>query len=201
MEPVERTTYVRLAADLSPEAKSRAFAAFARQGLEAEQAKQRAFSGRELPFEQYVDGRQGAPLESVRPNGVIMFEFELVLDVLRWIGDMLVQNSPVLTGRYQDSHVMFADGVQVDIDTAPGMVPPAQEYVFLNVQPYARLIELGWSDQTPDGVYQGVASMAQRRFGNVAKIRFTYRVPLTHTNMSKAAQRDARQPAIVVSLE
>ena len=45
----------------------------------------------------------------------------------------------------------------------------------LNAQPYARKIERGQSDQAPDGVYEGVATLAKRRFGNVAFVGFGYR--------------------------
>jgi hypothetical protein len=174
-----------------------------------------------------VDGRKGAALESVKPDGIIVTEFSLIDDVLEWIGDMLVKGSPVKTGRYSESHILFADGVEVEPGAA---LPEAEEYVYLNVQPYARKIERGLSPQAPDGVYEGVAAMARSRFSNIARIRFTFRAYLDggmtgyiptgtswHRNREKKAgikgrfaatplpgadararERANRQPAIVV---
>jgi len=74
--------------------------------------------------------------------------------------------------------------------------------VFLNIQPYARKIERGQSSQAPDGVYQAVATLAQRRFGNVAKITFSYRTAIGGAIIGgrKGDRSDLRNPAIIVSL-
>ena len=96
-------------------------------------------------------------------------------------------HSPVLTGRFAKSHELFADGVDTE---NPNIAPPAEEYVFLNTQPYARKIERGRSPQAPDGVYQAVATLAQRRFGNIARITFSYR----------EVRGGERNPAIIVRL-
>lgn len=131
-----------------------------------------------------VDGREGAPLNTVRlPGGVIFAEFELVFEALNWISEMLRQHSPVSpadsghSGRYRDSHVLLADGVAVE----PGAVPPiADTYTYTNLQPYARKIERGLSSQRPEGVYQSVATLAASRgkFGNIARIKFGYVTPM-----------------------
>ncbi len=157
---------------LSPEARQRAAAQQARKILgQAQQINKRAI-GAVTPHKQFVDGKPGAPLESVNPDhGRIVFTFELVQPLLKWLGEQLVINSPVLTGRYQASHVLLADGVEVDAD---GKIPEAEEYRFVNVVPYARKIERGQSSQTPEGVYEVLAVLAQRRFGNVATIKFGF---------------------------
>jgi len=146
--------------------------------IEEAKAQNARVLGRVPPYTVSVDGRLGAPLTSVRPDGGVIFaEFELVFEALQWIQDMLRKYSPVKRGRYRDSHVLIADGDAVDT----GKVPPvASEYVFVSVVPYARKIEYGQSSQAPDGVYQVVATMAasSSKFGNVAKIKFGYRTPL-----------------------
>ena len=153
-----------------------------------------------------VDGRIGAPLESVKPNGEIVVEFELVNDVLAWIADQLVTHSPVGSGKdrhpglYQKSHTLFADGQETDVGA---VIPPADEYVFINTLPYARKIEHGLSRQAPDGVYQAVAILAQRRFGNIAQISFSYRAPFQGSFLSARSggnKTENRQPAIIVKL-
>jgi hypothetical protein len=57
----------------------------------------------------------------------------------------LRQHSPVLTGRYRASHVLFADGVAVDPEKATDTA--ANEWVFISTVPYARKIERGQSSK------------------------------------------------------
>ena len=158
---------------LSPQARQRTVANYARKVLAETQSANRRALGRDTEYEQAVDGRKGATLESVNPDhGTIVFSFDLGQGVLEWIGEQLVLNSPVLTGKYRASHVMLADGVEIDLG-AP--IPPAEEYIFVNTVPYARKIERGLSDQAPEGVFEVIADMAKRRFGNIADVKFTYR--------------------------
>jgi len=196
----------------SPEEKSKRLAAFARKQIaEAVQINQVA-TGQPSSYQVAVDGRIGAPIDSVKPDGVIVATFDLIADVLDWIGAMLVKESPVLTGEYAASHRLFVDGVEHE----PGdVVPEADEYVFVSVVPYARKIERGLSSQAPDGVYQAVAAVARNRFGNTAKISFGYRsvkggeshlenwasrTKLTRKGLNEKSRPDwlRRQPAILV---
>lgn len=213
IDPIGLDLKVSLAGLVSPEAQSAHLAAVARREIGEAATHNARRLGRAPARKEYVDGRQGARLENVRPNGVIVAEFELFGEVVEWIDALLILNSPVLTGRYAKSHVLFADGVEVD----PQRPPVADEYVFLNVQPYARKIERGQSRKAPDGVYQAVAAMAGRRFGNLARVSFSYRSPLLAyvpggaNRQERAAlkrqrarvsamamERESRAPAIVV---
>jgi hypothetical protein len=162
-------------------------AAFAAETIEEAKTQNKQVLGVVPPYDVFVDGREGAPLASVKPDGVIRAEFQLVNEALAWISTQLQLHSPVLTGRYAKSHELFADGVDTE---NPNIAPPAEEYVFMNIQPYARKIERGMSPQAPDGVYQAVATLAQRRFGNVARITFSYRT----------VTGGERNPAIIVRL-
>lgn len=186
---------------LSPQARQQIIAKEARRILGEAQAANARVLGAKQEFTQAVDGRLGAPLEGVNPDhGKIVFEFSLLGPLLEWIGEQLVLHSPVLTGRYRDSHILLADGVEVDVD-AGEKAPMAETYIFVNTQPYARKIERGLSDQVPDGVFEVVADMARRRFGNIANIKFSYRslyIPTARTKSERAAERDSRSPAIVI---
>jgi hypothetical protein len=193
VEPINRDVQVIVNSLLSPAARSKLFADFAEDIIEDTRQQNRRALGGDPKFTVTVDGRLGAPLVSVRPNGVIFVEFQLVIDVLRYIQDQLERHSPVKSGRYRRSHLLFADGTQVVIGAAAQQIVEADEYVFINSQPYARKLELGASTQAPDGVYQAVATMAQARFGNVARIRFTYRALAAGVK-----GRGARQPSITV---
>lgn len=200
IQPIQRDTQVMISEMLSPKARSAALANFAKEQLAEAQEHNHRIMGRVPPHETYVDRRRGAPLESVKPEGTIVIEFDLLDDLFAWIGEQLVKHAPVLTGRFQRSFAFFADGVEIEPGAA---LNTAQEYVFLNTQPYARKIERGQSDQAPDGVFEAVAALAKKRFGNVVNIRFSYRTPIAAASGSgrekRAADRANRQPAIVIT--
>lgn len=129
----------------------------------------------------YVDGRANAPFESVRPDGIIRVEFELLDQMFKDIEALLITGSPVGDASdprprhpelYARSHVFLADRRLADPN---GQVPLADEYVFINFQPYARKIERGLSSQARDGVYETTAILASNRYGNLASIEFRYR--------------------------
>lgn len=167
--PIRQLNEVALSG--APEEQARLVAASHR-ALVAEAERTNAGSGGgTLRSETFVDGRAGAPLESVRPGGSIVTRFDLAGDVLEWIDAMLVLHAPVRSGRFAKSFVCFADGVECD----PLNPPQAEVYAFTNVQPYTRKLERGASSMAPDGVFEAVAALAAGRFGNAASIRFAYR--------------------------
>lgn len=204
IDPIDRDIAVMFSDALSPQARSSLFASFARDQIdEARQINRKALGG-EAPYSVYVDGREGAPLSTVKPDGVILAEWHFVTEALVWISTQLQLHSPVLSGRYAKSHELFAGGVDTENPNNP---PVAQEYVFTNIQPYARKIEGDstrppQSPQAPDGVYQAVAVLARQRFGNVVKVDFTYRTAISGSIVGgRAGDRSSmRNPAIVVRL-
>jgi len=216
VEPLERDIAVIVDEELSPAAQSKALANFAREVLAEAKETNRRVLGRVPPYQTFVDGREGASVDHVKPAGTIVYEFDLIDDVLIFIGEELRKVSPFLSGRYRKSHSLFADGVEVPIG---GVVPVADEYVFLSGVPYARKIEGGpgrkpLSKQAPKGVYQMTAARASRRFGNLARIKFSFRAPIGGSilNYQPAGTANAavsrrggveqsnRLPAIVVTM-
>lgn len=216
IEPIASFVEIVAREDLSPKAKSGAVAAFAREQLLAAQESNKRVLGRTPGHKTFVDGRQGAALETVRPvNGTIVFEFEMVADLVRAIAAMLVERSPIRHGGYLRGHRIFADGVEVR--STAGGVPAAIEYTFLNIVPYARKVEIGKTKagrafliQVPNRIYERTARDASRRFGNIAKITFSYRAPVgggivkyragSAASRRGGAERSARTPAIIVTL-
>lgn len=214
IDPIDRDIALMIGADLSPAAQSKALADFARSALTDAEAIDNAALGYTPTHDTFVDGSAAtdAGLDRVRPDGTIVFRFKLLEDVFEFVDNILILSSPVKTGRYQRSHLFFADDIEAD----PLNPPPAREYVFLNAQPYSRKIERGLSSQAPDGVYQSAAAVASQRFGNVAKIRFAYRslpggaigawareakVRPRRRNLTGAKLQDwlTQQPAIVIT--
>lgn len=182
VEPIAKDIEIMLKETLSPAAQSAAFADFAREKLAEGEEINRSVLGRIPPHQTFVDGSPGASEDNVRPDGVIVYEFEIVTDTLQWIAIALEESSPVGGGRdphpglYKSSHTLFADGEEISIGDD---IPPAKEYVFMNMLPYARKIEGNMgskpsSRQFPDGVYQVVAKMAATKFSNIAKVTFTW---------------------------
>ena len=199
IDPIDRDIALMLAEELSPEAQSQSLARYAKgQFEEALETNTRAL-GRAPNYEQFVDGSLSAPLEQVKPEGVIVFEFSLVTDAIEWIQEQLLKHSPILSGRFRKSHILFADGAEVQFGAD---VPDADEYVFVNTQPYSRKIEQGSSKQAPDGVYEAVAVLASHKFGNLVKVRFTYReiVALGGARATlRKEKRKAQQPTILIT--
>jgi hypothetical protein len=194
VDPIFRDIELIVSDLTSPEARSARLAEFAAEQIEEVRQNNRAVVGRDLPYEVVVDGKVGVALTAVKPNGVIVANFDLLREVLEWIGEQLLLESPRLTGRYMRSHVMFVDGVEHDLD---GPIPPGESYEFVNTQPYARKMEprpggAPQSDQAPKGVYHVLAAVAQKRFGNIARVRYSFRA----INGEKGSEN--RQPAIVV---
>lgn len=156
---------------LSAEARRARLAEIAREELAAAQRRNVAALGVAPKYDVIVDGRRGADVETVKADGTIVFEFQLIETALVRIAEMLAGKAPVRTGRFRDTIYLFADGAETDVNNPA----PADEYAFVSAQPYARKIERGLSSKAPDGVFQVVAELAARRYGNLARIRFGYR--------------------------
>jgi hypothetical protein len=162
--------------DVKGEGLSRAIADFAQEEIEDAKATNRQALGYDPPVKIFVERTEGAALKSVKPNGVIIAEFKLMNSVLSWIYANLVRHSPIgpdTGGHYYQQHSLYADGQKINPE---GQIPAAAEYVFINAMPYARKLETGSSSKAPNGVYQVVATLAQREFRNEASITFAYRM-------------------------
>lgn len=198
--------------DLSDKAVATSLADFAREGIASARQHNRRALGYEPRSTIRVDGRAGVPLDSVKRE--IVAEFELVGAALRQIAEMLVAASPVVSGAYLKGHRLYADGREVNVPTA-GDVPAAAEYVFTNLVPYARRIEIGrradgrWFVlQVPPRVYERVAKAARSRFGNLLSIAYGFKAPIGGTIVPYGGarsrrggdERAARAPAITVKV-
>ncbi|MEP9389662.1 hypothetical protein [Mesorhizobium sp. KR9-304] len=184
IEPIDDWISITVDEMLSPEARQEAVASFARAQLAETLEGNRLVLGRPTPYQQFVDGRQGAPLNSVNPDrGRIIFEFELFVEILSWIYSKLVERSPRGpkggAGTYRDAHRLFADDKEIAVAAD---VPQAAEYAFANLLPYARRLEIGKTEagrdflvSVPNRIYERTAKDARSRFGNIAKIGFSYR--------------------------
>lgn len=188
VDPLQRDIDLIFAEEFSGAAISKKIASVAREELAKGIETNTAVLGRAPSYEQFVDGRKGGDLDSVKPDGRIVFQFDLVREAVIWIDAQLDAHAPVKTGKYQHSRRLFVDGVET-AETAP--IPfEMSEIMFIPLAEYARPIEKGESRQAPDGVYQVVAAMARSRWGRIAKISLQWR---------KVTDLPYPQPAIVLT--
>lgn len=126
-------------------------------------------------FTRTVDGVRGAREEQVRPDGTIVYVYPRLDEIVQAAMDLLFDLSPVLSGAYRTGHRLFVDGVEArNLAGWDGQ----GEIIISNALPYSRKIELGkMTMRVPgtDHVYEQAEFLLRQRFGNQAKIRFTYR--------------------------
>lgn len=154
---------------LSPSARSKKFAEFAKAGIaEADAINSRAL-GRVASRAVIVDGRAGAPIDRVKPEGLIVAQWDVGTPALTWIWNALRDRSPILTGKYRKGHQLFADGAELLLGA---IIPIARAYRFVNAEPYSHKIEVGKTESgrdfeimVPNRIYERVAREADSMFG------------------------------------
>lgn len=219
--PMALTLTVAPGSALSPAEQAKAFAAFVRQDIARVDADNASAAGAPIPHFTYVDGRASDDLDSVRPDGVILAIWDMQVEIVGEVLAMIQKAAPVRSGRFRDSQVIYADGIAID---TPQQALGADEVVIASTLPYARKIEgLGGrkplSPQAPKGVYQGVATLANARYGNIARIKFGTRqitggdtaltrwaavhsARLSHPRRrARQRARDERQPCVVMTFK
>lgn len=164
-----------VAAALAPENRRLIVTRAAERALASTEERFRAQYGADAPVGIVVDGQPRQALGDLDPDqGEVLFQGARASEALVWIHEQLVANSPRRTGRYAESHILLADGQPAD----PTNPPTAERYVFASTAPYARKIEGDGrpplSPQAPRGVYQAVAVMAARRFGNSVAVGYGF---------------------------
>lgn len=122
---------------LSPEALGRSLAAMARAERDSLISQ-----GRASPqYTTFVDGLEGAREETVKPTGVIRYEFGDMTQVLGFVLGYLIQNSRRKTGEFQKAWAMAVNGRPFTGDLAS--IPPRAKITIVNLAPYSRKIETG----------------------------------------------------------
>jgi hypothetical protein len=124
-----------------------------------------------------ADGRRGAPIDAAQRMVIIEYNYmrEVVQETLR----ALIARSPRVSGDYQRGFQMLIGGSQADSIAAIRHDTP--EVIIVNTSPYARRLEVGRrSDgkpfviQVPPRIVEEVAQVAASRFGNMARLAFSY---------------------------
>jgi hypothetical protein len=140
-----------------------------------EHAKVMATDPRPLRFTRYVDGRLGAHEEAVRGDGQITYLYPRIDAVVQFAMEMLFKFSPVDSGEYRNSHVIFLNGRAV---TNLEGWKPGDDVAIANFLPYSRKIELGHMKMKVPGtsqVYEQAVSATNKRFRGVFKALYSWR--------------------------
>lgn len=138
-------------------------------------------------FQRFVDGREGAAEDAVRPYGVIVYDYPRIELVVAFARQVLFEKSPFGRpegGHYRDEHALFLNGAEVaNVDAWR----PGDRVEIVNQMPYARRIEFGRMKMLVPGtshVYAQSAQAVTRIYGYLATIRFVFR---------------GKQPALVIT--
>ncbi|NEV75469.1 hypothetical protein DYI24_00035 [Rhodopseudomonas sp. BR0C11] len=170
-------------AGIAPENIARELAAFAKRELlkaihEGEASDQ---------YDRYVNGRLGAPEESVQPPGPILYVFKYWREIVEFALDTLIERSPEKSGRYKQSwFVMLPGGGRVqDIDA----IPINATVIICNDQPYSRKIDVGHMRMSvPPGVVEDGRKAVLSRYGNIVTAKRTM-IPLPNGYVLKGRFR------------
>lgn len=200
---------IRLFADrtLSPAALSAGLAAYARN------ARDDAIRSGAAPahWRTYVDGRPDMPEATVRPDGVILYKFNLLGLAAAFAVGYCMSRSPVRSGRYRKAWAVVVDGRPWAADL--NEIPDGSTVMIVNPEPYARKIDTGAMRMSvPPGIVEGARQATQRKFPTVTARRQFVNIPagllpgapwVLRTTRSRRRDRQAGQaityPALILS--
>jgi hypothetical protein len=159
----------------SRETIGKAFAAMVKKDIARVDADNAAIVGREVPHTTAIGATPVAVLpDFIDPAAHVVARWQIEVGAVAYAWGLLQKSGPVLRGAYRKSHRIYADGVEV---AGPDDTADASEVLILSIVPYARKIERGRKGYAPGAVYQAVTALTAARYGNIARIKFTYAEP------------------------
>lgn len=161
-------------------------------------------------FVRTVDGIAGAQEEAVKPNGLIVYDYQRLDLVVAFALDTLRMLSPKKSGAYVEAHTVFINGRAAQ---PPYVISARDDVAISNPEPYARKIEIGRMQMRipgTDHVYQQAQQVVARAWANLVNVEFTWRSLSLKTGspliVSKKKGRTGEhalqsQPALVFTLK
>jgi len=131
-----RSVKLFVSQNLTPQAQSAALASYARADVARLQNDRRA----PLDYTVFVDGRENAAPESVKPQGTIIYRFNGLAEAVSFALGFCIARSPFRTGRYRKSWFVLVDGRAWNADFRD--IPAGSEVYVVNTQPYHRKLEV-----------------------------------------------------------
>lgn len=152
---------------LQPAEINKALAVFAKTELRKVIASGQASS----QYDRYVNGVKGAPEESVRAPGPILYEFINWPLVIRAAVEELRRRAPVRSGRYAAGFMVLANGV---VARDYSKIPAEATVSIFNVRPYTRRLETGKNRARGKRHFESSKQAMARRFreGFSFQVRF-----------------------------
>lgn len=170
-------------------------------------ARQRQRAGVPPSYEQVVNRVRGAALETVRPDGVIVFEWSFLREIASEAVRLLTERGPELSGAWKRSITVFVD------DSAAALSAITAKTKLVEISPvivYARRLERGLDRQggpfivqAPIHLVHDTANHLRALYRNVANIKATYVQLQVATGSLRGrararAQAEMRYPAVEI---
>lgn len=113
-------------------------------------------------FETFVDGRQGAREEEVRPEGAILYRFNVLGLAAAFALAYARERSPRLSGEYRASWFVIVDGRPYGGDLAE--IPGDATVMVTNHSPYHRKIDTGGQRGIGKGIVEATRQAVRIRW-------------------------------------
>lgn len=154
--------------------------AVARQGNAETVAQQSRRMGIPPSVEQYANAPGNPNIDAVKLPGPIVFIYDYRREIAEFTLGALYKASPVRSGLYLQSHMIWLNGRPVEY--LPAQLDQSDEIMIANPVPYARRLEIGKTKsgrdfvlQVPNRIYEHVAKqIVLPRYRNVARVTFGY---------------------------
>ncbi|NIJ40346.1 hypothetical protein FHS78_000616 [Parvibaculum indicum] len=164
---------------LTGEARRQQLIDLSRRSIAEAEAMNRATIGYDVGKTVIVDGLRGGAIENVKPGGTVVALFAVHEAAIDFAWETIATMSPVDMRPdadnivYRKNHLLMVNGEEVG--PPPVKIEVDDVVTFVNLLPYARRLEKGWSKkQAPDGIYEVASKVIRARYGNVVQVKFGY---------------------------
>lgn len=114
-------------------------------------------------FRTFVDGREGAIEESVRPDGAIVYRFAAIGEAAAFCLAFCMARSPRDSGAYRNAWIVAVNGRPWTADL--NEIPAGAEVMVVNPMPYARKIDAGaMRMRVPPGIVEAARQAGRRAY-------------------------------------
>lgn len=127
-------------------------------------------------FDKWVNGIEGAPEESVKPDGVILYEASYWPEIVQFAKLFAMQRSPEDSGDYVRAWEVFVNGSLWPNDDFTNI--PGDSYIWItNTAPYHRKIEVGaMRVEVPPHIVEDTRRAVAAKFRGMVKASVTFLV-------------------------
>lgn len=189
MTVIRRTVSLKAGDLMPPSLRSRLLADGARAGRD----KLIADGSAPPAYRTFVDEREGADENSVRPDGAIIYRFNLLAEAVIAALAFVITRSPAESGQFKRSWFVLVDRARHNGDLRD--IAAGAEVMITNNQPYARKIEVGAMRMSvPPKIVEQARQFILRKFPVIrASKQFVYLDPGYTLRGRHSKRRGARK--------